>query len=454
MDIGKKNVNVESLQAYDSLATQIRTKDVTTQQLRTLCDSGRLVPGHTYKVTDYAFYVNPAFSGWLSSGEHPFDIIVTALNKYEISPVAFADRHAGDTYYEDCLLNLWELRVKWTMKSPSRVWTLEVTWMKDEWDNEACYDFKSALFKRVQCTSAPTGFDLIKSTQSNPLPLAIRNAGATDPEKGHYPCDTEQFGFTFVFDDATFAWLYTFSAVNGNGDIKDASVVAGDYCYNNVIGGHSLDGGRRANNIVMVSTGDGEFVFANNRFEAGCRDMTFAGAGLTVKDNHFGRECYGNVFVSGATGDKKFTDNELGDYFSENYLQGRFMDNRTADNFTQNYVSGYVESSDFGYDFLLNKINVVEDSRFGRRFSGNDYVYFTNSTVGDGVEQNHFEGPMNDSIIEGFLDTVTVSASQQVSKVFIGAGLYDVSITVTSGSNGGFHRYTNANDTTTPVSGQ
>lgn len=453
MDIGKKNVNVEGLQAYDALATQIRTKDVTIQQLRTLCDSGRLVPGHTYKVTDYAFYVNPAFSGWLSSGEHPFDIIVTALNKYEISPVAFADRHLGDVYYEDCQLNLWELRVKWTMKSPSRVWTLEVTWMKDEWDNEACYDFKNALFKRVQCISAPTGFDLIKSTQSNPLPMAIINAGATDPEKGHYPCDaTEQFGFTFGFDESTYEWLYTFSHVGSS--IKDASVVAGSYCYNNVIGGHSLDGGRHANNIVMVSTGDGDFVFANNRFDAGCRDMTFAAAGLTVKDNHFGRECYGNVFVGGFSGDKKFTDNELGDYFSENYLQGRFEDNRTADSFMQNYVSGYVEFSDFGYSFFLNKIESIEESRFGSRFSYNEYIHFDDLTVGDVVQSCHFDGTMQQSIIEGFLDTVTVNASGGGSNVFIGAGLYDVSIATTSGINGGFHRYTNANDTTTPVSGQ
>ena len=100
---------------------------------------------------------------------HVFDIIVLALSESTLSETAWADHHEGDTYFTNCKLEAWELkycldndttRFKWADSTNGKG---VIYYMKDEWENEAPYDFKNIQFKR-QLTNG--SLDIINGTNT------------------------------------------------------------------------------------------------------------------------------------------------------------------------------------------------------------------------------------------------------------------------------------------------
>ena len=144
--------------------------NITYNELKEKVKLERLIPGHKYRITDYNCDINGTqFSDnsyldvgkkyGISSAKHQFDIIVTAISTKELSEDAKACHHEGDTYFKYCDLNAWEIKYKLsinnddtslsTKKYIRRDWSSVngvIYYMKDEWGNEAPYDFKNIKF--------------------------------------------------------------------------------------------------------------------------------------------------------------------------------------------------------------------------------------------------------------------------------------------------------------------
>jgi hypothetical protein len=120
--------------------------EITYSELVALRDSGGLVQGNKYRITDY----NAVFNTLKSAG-HQFDIVVEALSSSELSEKASAMIHEGDVYFKNSHLDLWTVyysldndtsRFKEASASGKGfIWRLI-----DEYNNDVCFDFKNALF--------------------------------------------------------------------------------------------------------------------------------------------------------------------------------------------------------------------------------------------------------------------------------------------------------------------
>lgn len=135
----------------------------TYSQFASTVENSQLIPGMKYRITDYVTKINGvydlsligqtgAFLPYATSAEHEFDLIVTATGTRTYNENVKASLHSGDTYFSNNNLNVWEL--KWTHKNDINNYLFAdttngkgiITWMKDEFGNEAWYDFKNIMF--------------------------------------------------------------------------------------------------------------------------------------------------------------------------------------------------------------------------------------------------------------------------------------------------------------------
>lgn len=136
---------------------------VTYSQFVNAVENNQLIPGMKYRITDYVTKINGvydlsligqtgAFLPYATSAEHQFDLIVTATGAGTYNENVKASLHSGDTYFSKNNLNAWEL--KWTHLNDINNYLFAditngkgiITWMKDEFGNEAWYDFKNIMF--------------------------------------------------------------------------------------------------------------------------------------------------------------------------------------------------------------------------------------------------------------------------------------------------------------------
>src|SRR5574344_300305 len=245
-------------------------------ELVALIANQALIPGRKYRITDYA----PSNAGAGASGiefkmaGHAFDIVVTATSTSRVNENALAMPHDGDTYFVSANLAAWQLKYTLSNDVTEFDWAGgasghgTIYWMKDEWNNECCYDFKNVLIKHEYIS-------------------------------GHV-------GAQYYF--------YTFSAVSDNDPshgITDATLLnklalndAGPTCTENVIGirtnnGNNLPDGapqrhRSLNNIVLVNEFSAHdflyFTCSGNHFENDCYDIYIGSDGCA---NTFGVYCNG-----------------------------------------------------------------------------------------------------------------------------------------------------------------
>ena len=82
--------------------------ETTYLELKEIKDAKALIPGMQYRITDYVSRFNGA--GQFTSANHPFDIIVTAVDNCTFNENAKAVQHEGDTYFNGSNLNAWEIK--------------------------------------------------------------------------------------------------------------------------------------------------------------------------------------------------------------------------------------------------------------------------------------------------------------------------------------------------------
>ena len=101
-DIADNAVTVDKL--ADNVLEDVTS--ITWDELKTLRDSSKLIPGHQYRITDYQCTTTQENT---QSAGHQFDIIVTADSTNKLNEKARACLHDGDTYFKNSNLAAWQL---------------------------------------------------------------------------------------------------------------------------------------------------------------------------------------------------------------------------------------------------------------------------------------------------------------------------------------------------------
>ena len=136
----------------------------TYEQIKGWRDNGELKPGMLYGMTDYVTKVYSE-DGSVSSAEHPFDLILFANTTNRLNENAFAIQHEGDEYFSDSKLNAWE--IKYSLDNDDMRFEFVdyengkgvIYYMKDEFNNEAPFDFKNILQNDGEYTFGNNGED-------------------------------------------------------------------------------------------------------------------------------------------------------------------------------------------------------------------------------------------------------------------------------------------------------
>ena len=230
------------LVSYDDLKQAVEDKD--------------LVVGQQYRISDYTATTTQANT---LSIDHQFDIIVTAESTSTFFENAQAVKHSDEAtdYFANNDLNAWTIRYSFKNDTNKFAWANEtngkgvIYYMKDEFGNEAPYDFKDILIDMH-------GENLYRYTFSN--------GGATQPDE-----------------------------VDLSLDGKNNEV------YNNVIKPYTVLGANTLNMIVIQGIGNNNNTFNNdchnialadncagNTFGNGCVDIALLSS---CSANTFGNEC-------------------------------------------------------------------------------------------------------------------------------------------------------------------
>lgn len=143
--ISKINVNGKTYNIGGSGGGTVT--NITYSELVALKDAGNLIPEAKYRITDYV----TSFKSW-KSGNHQFDVIVTACANNAFYAEAQAALHEGDDYFANSDLNSWKLWYDITNntdkhKQANSSGKGTILRMIDEYNNDADYDFKNAMFE-------------------------------------------------------------------------------------------------------------------------------------------------------------------------------------------------------------------------------------------------------------------------------------------------------------------
>ena len=330
--------------------TEIKTKfsnltEITWSSLKSLVDTGSLIPGMHYRITDYQCTTTQDNT---RSAGHVFDIIVTADDESTLNEVARAAKHDGDTYFADCDLNAWKLwycldndttRFAWADATNGKG---VIYRMIDEFNNDVPYDFKNIQFKHP----------------NNPT--------------------------SYLY------YYYTFAS-NNTEDNTDYSLSIANNCYSNVIKEYVSSNKRNLNFIIFIGSGCYSNSFRsdcyNNTFDSGCSSNTF---GDDCSSNKFDSSCDYNTFDTGCCY------NTFGpgcgyNSFGNNCVYIKFASNKEA---TTKYT--YYRNNHFGDGcrYILFKgaetasnNAQVQNYNFAQGIQGTSSVYLTI----DGVRNRAFE---------------------------------------------------------------
>ena len=317
-----------------------------------LRDAGQLVPGAFYRITDYECTTTQADT---RSANHPFDIIVQALNERTLSENASAIQHEGDTYFADAKLEAWKLkyaidndpsRFSWAkekvIEQPAK-WSCDwgVLEKKNSADVSSDYELATIdgeqkyLYRPVQPTSHLNGKQFYRNVVVGSI---------TSPEGFIYEADTP---VTYSEEDDTY---YTPSEIQ----VKTADgVVVATFTYDN----------------------ENRFYDANDYSDMMRHPIFFVADEYTEMDG---------VYL--------LTPSEGIDDWWENYIGGTI-------NFTEKeYYNGSVDSLYYACSSPLGKgttyINVVTDKAHLYYYANTDYEpYETEYTLIDTVVYSAYVAP-------------------------------------------------------------
>lgn len=327
-----KSINVDGVE-YDIQAKEL-TK-VTYAELKELRDNGGLVAGHLYRITDYEFTTKQVET---KSAGHVFDIIVLAVAENELSHIARAIAHEGDTYFDGNDLGAWELWYELDNDAEKYAWADAengkgiIYRMIDEKRNDCPYDFKNALFYNEKLT------------------------GGTTSDK----------------------YYYTFSCLDSDDVLYDCTVDKHvTTCYGNSMGvTWTFLGKKEMNKNVFRNMGFGSHC-KHNTFGNGCSYNTF---GTSCNYNNFGYSCKSNVFGTNCDYNsfhERCSDNTFGESCSYNNFKRDCKSNIFTTYCSYNNFGTSCSYNNFGYSCNSNTFNnYCAYNTFGENCRDNNFGYY------------------------------------------------------------------------------
>lgn len=337
-----KIVNSDNLLQFgqeflENLDERYLVESILWSDLKTLRDTNKLIKGKKYRITDYvATTIDPE----TRSANHPFDIIVTAIDESNLSEECSAALHSGDTYFSNSNLSAWKIWYTLDNDTTTFNWADStngkgvVYRMIDEFGNDIGYDFKGIQMARYRVTPA-TGYTDVLSTISG-MWLG-RNYSSFAPSG--LSVDTSQV-----------KWFYTFSYLTNDWDgLEDASVTHGDGCFGNIIPLSVL----RAN-IRFINNN----VFLNGQFPVDTLKAIDSTAMTILNSSNFvaNADCSRNTFFGGAC--NSITDSQ----FRDNVFFGAFRHNVVGTDVERNTIVAY-------HDIAANRMNMYENVISSSRFT-------------------------------------------------------------------------------------
>ena len=452
--------------------------ETTWAELKALRDNAELKAGTFYRVTDYVATTTQENT---RSAGHAFDLLLLATATDALSEDAIAVLHEGDSYFSAAGARLGSWSIKYSLDNSDRFAWADVEngkgviwWMRDEWGNEAPYDFKGIQFKRFAVTGFSDSFkgsDDLKSVllfdpDENPLYFGTKDAYGND-----VPSNVE------LSEDSI--WAYTFTGVDTSSSLdspeyydmstihKRLSPETLQACDDDGCGADAED--RVSGNVIKPLCEEffvddvyfkGRFVLNNivfygryyddgyddgysvsscyaNVFGAECRDCTFGNNcfqntfGNGCSSNTFGNDCYNNTFGNGCYGNTFGNDcynNTFGNSCSRNTFGNNCSQNTFGNDCYNNTFGNYFQNNTFGNYCYNNTFgNSCSSNTFGNSCYSNTFGNNCQSnTFGNDCRYNTFGNYFQNNTFGNYFQDNTFGNNFQYGTVFEGVTYLNV----------------------------
>lgn len=349
-----KKINVDGVD-YDIVGKEL-TK-ITYSELKALRDNGQLSEGHLYRITDYVTTTTQAET---KSAGNVFDVIVLAVSANELSHIARAIQHEGDTYFDGNDLSAWELWYDLDNDTEKYEWADATNGkgviyrMIDEKKNDCPCDFKNILFYNTKLKEVTTS-DRYYYTFSYVVGGKLYDGTV---EKQALYCQDNNIGMRLsnkkrslhmnVFRNVSFG-VYCRDNILGS---RCSSNTFDSGCQHNIFGNECF-GNTLGHSCTHNIFGSG---CSSNTFGNDCRSNTF---GVFCYDNTFGYGCTYNSFGQSCTRNKfgrNCTDNTLGQSCSSNTLGSTCAHNIFGSGCIYNTLGNACFNVTFGNSFQYRRI--------------------------------------------------------------------------------------------------
>lgn len=272
---------------------------VTYEELISLIKNDSLIEGMQYRIIDYvtkptstSIYVEEGVI--VTSAEHPFDLIVTAISSNTIDCDAQAVPNPNVTYFDTANLQSWKIKYRVGNLDLSDNSKGTIYYMKDQNDNEASYDFKNIQFTFTEDYPYQIPDKLQYNTPYYTFTMIVK--GCTKYNKEDIPTDKIESGY--VGDASLVYWL---SVTNENGAIlfrgalNNSIFINHRYRFNNNIFISLFD---NYNNIT-ISTSSYNTIYNGNVFLEYCNYCSIKAEGIykNLQNNIVQKNSQGDIKI-------------------------------------------------------------------------------------------------------------------------------------------------------------
>lgn len=208
--------DVENLQSEIENYSAVTLIPITYSELKELKLSGTLSAGVFYRITDYECSTTQANT---RCANHPFDIIVQALDNHTLSELAHAIAREDDTYFALANLNAW--RLKYTLENDTTkhswakvevlekpaLWSSDWGVLEERYDNGDSSNYEIAtvdgkrifLYRPTNPTSFLDGLSFVRKVTSGTV--TTPNGFIYEADSAPYEDGSEEEGYSWNWSD-------------------------------------------------------------------------------------------------------------------------------------------------------------------------------------------------------------------------------------------------------------
>ena len=154
----------------------VDVQQVTYSQLKTYADNGKLIPGRKYAIIDYScIYIQPVSNVEMEVAADDIEqIICTATSSNTLDENVTVKRSDGYAKIIECRYSIDPEIAHWTNGMTSKTPKGVIYHMKDEYENEASYDFKHVKFRRWAITDISANLNAADGSKNNESPYRFK----------------------------------------------------------------------------------------------------------------------------------------------------------------------------------------------------------------------------------------------------------------------------------------